>query len=360
VAGEIRHAARRLIVALLAFLLIAAPFVALFSVAKGHFTFGDAGKLTYIKLVNRVPYPHWRPGAISGAGTPQHPARQIFENPAVFEFATPIGGTYPLSYDPSYWYEGVVPPFDVRKQLAVLIKNGGFYFDLFIRQQGGITSIALLLLLLSAKGRSLRSWLRGEWGLVVVALAAFCLYSLVYLEGRYIGAFLVLFWAGLFSCIRLPDSFLSRRLLSIAGVSLVGFFLLNIASFNLAGLKRIGVLESATIERSAQSGAPSYKPVRLAEAVLDVGLKRGDNIAFVGYSFGAFFARLARLRIIAEIPDDQAELFWLADSATRSAVIDAIRKTGAKAIIAEWVSLGATLDGWQRIGNSRHFVYLLT
>jgi hypothetical protein len=118
-------------------------------------------------------------------------------------------------------------------------------------------------------------------------------------------------------------------------------------------------LESSSPKLSAESQAPRYNPVRLAEAALEMGLKPGDSIAFVGYSFGAFFARLARLRIIAEIPDDQAKSFWLADPATRSAVIEAIKKTGAKAIIADWVTPGASLDGWQRIGNSRHFIYSL-
>jgi hypothetical protein len=297
---------------------------------------------------------------IMGAGTPQHPARQIFENPAVFEFASPVGGTYPLSYDPSYWYEGVVPPLDINKQIAVLVANAGFYFDLFIRQQGGITAIVLLLLLFGAKGRSLQSSLRGEWGLVLLALAAFGLYALVYLEGRYIGAFLLLFWAGLLSSIRLPDSLLSQRLLSIAGGSLALFFLLNLAGFNLEGLKRIGFLDAPSPERSPQHEAPSYKPLRLAEAVLEMGIKPGDDIAFIGYSFGAFFARLARLRIIVEIPEVHAEQFWYADSLTQGAVIEAIRKTGAKGIIAERVAPGASLDGWQRIGISRHFLYLLT
>ena len=360
VAGEIRRSGPRIVGALLVFLLVAAPFVVLFSVAKGRVTFGDAGRLTYLKLVNGIPYPHWRPGVISGVGTPQHPARQIFENPAVFEFATPVGGTYPLSYDPSYWYEGVVPPLDIKKQVAVLVKNAGFYFDLFLRQQGGVTAIVLLLLFIGVKRRSLQSWLRGEWGLVLVAIGAFGLYALVYLEGRYIGAFLVLFWAGLFSSIRIPKSLLSQRLMAVAGAILAGCYLLNIVSFNLEGLKRIGVLERSSGKESAQDQSPSYKPVRLAEAVLEMGLKPGDDIAFIGYSFGAFFARLARLRVIAEISDDQAESFWRADPDRRSAVVEAIRKTGAKAIIAERVTPGLSVDGWRRIGNSRHFLYLLS
>jgi hypothetical protein len=95
----------------------------------------------------------------------------------------------------------------------------------------------------------------------------------------------------------------------------------------------------------------------MAEAILEKGLRPGDEIAYIGYSFGAFFARLARLRIVAEIPDIEADRFWLANHATRSAVVDAIRNTGAKAIIAEWVSPGASLDGWDRISTSRHFFY---
>ena len=357
VAGEVRRSGPRILAALLVFLLLAAPFVALFSVAKGRLTFGDAGRLTYLKLVNGIPYPHWRPGVISGVGTPHHPARQIFENPAVFEFASPVGGTYPLSYDPSYWYEGVVSPLDIKKQAAVLVRNVGFYFDLFIRQQGGISAIVLLLLLLGIKRRSLQSWLSGELGLVLIAIAAFGLYALVYLEGRYIGAFLVLFWAGLFSCIRIPKSLLSQRLIAVAGAILLSCFLLNIVSFNLEGLKRIGLLKTSSGKESARDQSPSYKPVRLAEAVLEMGLKPGDEIAFIGYSFGAFFARLARLRVIAEIPDDQAESFWLADPDRRSAVVEALRKTGARAIVAERVTPGASVKGWQRIGNSRHFIY---
>jgi hypothetical protein len=357
VAGEVRRSGPRILAALLVFLLLAAPFVALFSVAKGRLTFGDAGRLTYLKLVNGIPYPHWRPGVISDVGTPHHPARQIFENPAVFEFASPVGGTYPLSYDPSYWYEGVVSPLDIKKQAAVLVRNVGFYFDLFIRQQGGISAIVLLLLLLGIKRRSLQSWLSGELGLVLIAIAAFGLYALVYLEGRYIGAFLVLFWAGLFSCIRIPKSLLSQRLIAVAGAILLSCFLLNIFSFNLEGLKRIGLLETSSGKESLQDQSPSYKPVRLAEAVLEMGLKPGDEIAFIGYSFGAFFARLARLRVIAEIPDDQAESFWLADPDRRSAVVEALRKTGARAIVAERVTPGASVKGWQRIGNSRHFIY---
>ncbi len=35
------------------------------------------------------------------AGVPLHPPRLIHDNPLIWEFAAPIGGTYPLAYDPA-------------------------------------------------------------------------------------------------------------------------------------------------------------------------------------------------------------------------------------------------------------------
>jgi hypothetical protein len=360
VAGECRTALPRMFAAFIAFLLIAAPYVTALSITKGHLTFSEAGKLTYLRSVNGVAYPHWRAGTTSDMGTPLHPARQIFHAPAVFEFATPVGGTYPLSYDPSYWYEGVEPRLDLRKQAANLIESGQFYFDLLVRQQGGMTAIVLLFSLAAGGFWRGRRWLNAECALLVVSLAAFVLYAVVYVEGRYIGAFVVLFWAGLLSRLRLADSHFSQGLFRAGGAILVLFVSINILSFNLEGASKVLGLQSRQPVASSQSAVPQYRPVELAETVLEMGLRPGDEIAFIGYSFGAFFARLARLRIIAEIPYSEADRFWQADHSTRVEVLDAIRGTGAKALIAESLPPGVSAHNWKRIGESRHFLYRLT
>jgi hypothetical protein len=359
-AGAVRGARTRMLATLFAFSLIAGPFISLLSLSKGTLTFSDAGTLTYLRYANRIPYPHWRSDLVSGVGTPHHPARQIFENPAVFEFAAPVGGTYPLSYDPSYWYEGVSPRLDIKSQAEIVIASGQFYFDLFVRQQGGMIAIVLLLLLARTK-RFLwhQKWARGDLGILVVSCVAFGLYALVYVEGRYIGAFVVLFWAGLLSLVRLSDSQLLGRLLRVGGAVFLLFIVINISSFNLEGLSKIRGKQAPIVQTTSVTEAPKYRPLQMAETILEMGIHPGDEIAYVGYSFGAFFARLARLRIIAEIPDSDAEQFWRADHSARSQVIQAITSTGAKAIIAEWVSSGASPDGWERIGHSRHFIYRL-
>ena len=78
-------------------------------------------------------------------GSPEHPPRRVFQNPDVYEFAEPIGGTYPLSFDPGYWTAGLSPRVDVRQQLQAVISNARFYFDLFFRVQGGFVGVLLVL-----------------------------------------------------------------------------------------------------------------------------------------------------------------------------------------------------------------------
>ncbi len=85
------------------FLAVSAPWLVALSRAKGRFTFGDSGRLNYSALVSpggRII--NWQ-GAPPGSGIPVHATRQLVKNPPVYEFATPVGGTYPPSFDPSYW-----------------------------------------------------------------------------------------------------------------------------------------------------------------------------------------------------------------------------------------------------------------
>ena len=43
------------------------------------------------------------------------------------------------------------------------------------------------------------------------------------------------------------------------------------------------------------------------------GLREGDQVAFIGLSFGAYWARLLKVRIVAEIPSDETDSFCKAD-----------------------------------------------
>lgn len=192
-ARDLRRAAPRALIALSVFLLVAGPYLVTLSLYKERVTFGDSGMLNYARYVNGLPHVHWQ-GELTGNSVPRHPTRKIADSPAVYEFATPIAATYPVWYDPSYWYEGIVPQFNLQQQGKALVANAAKYFDLFFRLQGALLTGVFILYMM--RGRS-RWWGLKDgasyWSLLIPALAALAMYALVLVERRYVAPFVVLF-----------------------------------------------------------------------------------------------------------------------------------------------------------------------
>jgi hypothetical protein len=76
-------------------------------------------------------------------------------------------------------------------------------------------------------------------------------------------------------------------------------------------------------------------------ALRALGVRPGDEIAVIGDGMGAYWARLARVHLVAELPSSAAETFWAGDSALQRRVLDAIAGTGARAVVADDVPPGA-------------------
>lgn len=355
--GNLGRVFPRVLAASLVFFLFSAPYICAISIVKGRPTFGDAGMLTYVRYVNGVPYPHWQ-GEPEGSGTPKHPSRKILDNPPIYEFGTPVGGTYPISYDPSYWYEGVVAHVDIRQQLALGLTSALFYFDLFLRQQGVLVVSVLIMYWMGFRRQIAVVDLIRRWGLVVVAIAAFGMYTLVYAEGRYIGVFVVLFWADLLANLCLPGSQNSRKLASGLGAIMVVFLFVNLVAFELKGFADMSSSRNNN-QGNIQHARPPIWPGEVAEDLYGLGIQQGDKVAVIGYGFASFWARLARVQIVAEMLGWEADPFWLGDSTVQSGVVQAFTGTGAKAIVAERVPSYATLSGWHRIGHSNYYIYTL-
>lgn len=355
--GNLRRAMPLTLVALAFFLLIGGPFIAALSTVKGRPTFSDTGKIMYAWYVDDIPYLHWQ-GEVPGGGIPKHPTRKIFEVPPIYEFGTPIGGTYPVSYDPSYWYEGVVPHFDLRGQIRVLLSGAQFYFDLFFRQQGGLIMGVLILYGIGQRRGVQVKYILQQWGLAILALVAFGMYALVHVQSRYIGAFVVLLWADLLAGVRLPNSQESRRWVALVSAIMLLFMLVNIAAFNLEGLNTL-TFGANTGQPSSQEASPPRWPGEVAEELHRLGVQPGDKVAVIGYAFDSYWARLARVKIVAEMLDWQADPFWLGEPSLQSKALQAFASTGAKAIVAERVPAYVHPTHWHRVRNSNYYIYLL-
>jgi hypothetical protein len=192
----------------------------------------------------------------------------------------------------------------------------------------------------------------------MVGVLALLLYAPILVAGRYVGAFVVLFWSDLLAQAHLPDSPVGRRMITIFSIFIIAFLGFNILLFNIQGfgdLARSGEQPPA----SAALAGPPARPLAVAEELGRMGIEPGDPVAVIGYGFDSFWARLARTKIVAEMLEWQATPFWLGDSAFQQKVLTAFASTGAQAVVAENVPAYAKLPGWRRVGNSSYYIYLL-
>jgi len=196
--------------------------------------------------------------------------------------------------------------------------------------------------------------------LSVWAAAAFAMYSLVHLAPRYIAPFVILFWSGILASVRLPEATVSRRVVTIGGAMLALFIWLNIMAFNAAGVGGIAGFRPAA-EAAVTSGqfsdGPSVNHAEVATHLIEDGLQRHDRIGFIGYSFSAYWARLARLQIVAEIYPEDIGGFWTASPDRQAAVLNAFYKAGAIAVIAEPVEVDLPRSGWSVLGDTGYLIH---
>jgi hypothetical protein len=338
--GNFRKALPRSVIALIIFLVVAGPFIAAISNEKEKFTFGETGKFNY-HLVSKFTVGRYWDGTRSDSGTPKHPPRQIFNVPEVYEFGSPINGTYPVWYDPSYWYEGLEIHFNLKDQLRIFEGTLKSYFRIIYPDYSILLFAVLILYLAGGRGWFAVKDLAELWFLLIPAFTALGMYFVVFVDPRYVAPFLTLLWLVVLSGIRLPESGELRRLLKYATI-LVVLVIMTIST------------SQALTNRHFYSDDTH---VQVAETIRRMGILPGDRVASIGYSHSHFWARLAKVRIVAEIPDEKAKDFWEARSETKLKVIETFGKTGAKAVVTGLMQGHTPSVGWKRIGNSKYYAY---
>jgi hypothetical protein len=340
---------------LLSFLLVCAPLILVLSQEKGRFTFGDSGKLNYSWFVGGVPhFSNWT--GRDGSGTPAHIPRRIHEDPPVLEFRTPVSGTLPIWYDPSYWYEGLRIPFNLSRQWQQFFSIFGQVHTMQSVVFGMIALVAALCLL-SSKMRRLIGRAGMQRTVFLLWPMGVCLsYYLVLVEYRYIVAYLVLGWIG-FAGIGLPS--LGRKAAMVTLLSLSALLGLMGAGGRLLPVARHAIKPQTALERAQASDKEDVgMNVVLAGELAKLGIGRGDQLGHIGYSVdNVYYARLLGARVVAQIWEDPEKVSRLSEAQVRE-VLSTLRSVGVKALLSRskpgfandsaWTAIPGT-DAWLRL-----------
>jgi 4-amino-4-deoxy-L-arabinose transferase-like glycosyltransferase len=339
-----RKTIKQATIALAMFVLVAGPWVMVLSRAKNRITFGDVGKLALTITIDQLQQPFVWQGE-KETGIPQHPVRQLLTKPRLYEFGTPVGGSYPPAFDPSYWMEGARPRFRLGGLLRVLRQSAGTMFQFL----AGQIEYAVGLLFLFFLVRREFSWVvlfREQWFLWMPPLLACLAYALVLVEGRYVAPFILLLWIAAFSCLLSSPSQLSSR----AKLALV------LALLSATGLR---LAKSATSDVFAVQAGQTHTDFEVAQALHNLGLQRGEKVAGLSRVAEAYWAHLAGVEIVSEIPLGDDGIFWAASSQEKRKVFEVFAATGAAVVVTKDPPVGAIKEGWIPLGNTAFYAYPL-
>ena len=314
-----QRALLRALIFILAFGIVAGPFIYAISKKEGHWTIGTSGSFNYSLAVNEEPI--------------RLTAEKISADSGIYYFKTAREVTFPLHYDAPEWADKQRLDFDLNKQTLAL--KGGLKNCLGLAMPYFIP----LLILAFASWRFSRkrfielsiTWLP----LGLLGLSGLALYSVILVQPRYVFSFFIL--TGLFfGAVTFP--FFSRTENSLYDAVLKILYLLLILS-----CLRIAI----------NDGRVAWTPGRdhvlqVAQKIKESGVDNGE-IAVAGdrsTAYWAYWARLSKLRITALV---EAPLPWQQED--EDAYVRQLKKFPLAAIIAENKSGNYRHDDWIALGD---------
>jgi hypothetical protein len=337
------------VVAALVFLGVSSPLIFLLSKQKGRFTFGDSGRVNfawYVCPTPRPPHRNWQGSPYTG--TPAHTTRQLLDHPPVFEFDGPVSGTYPPWTDPSYWNEGIQGHFRVKPELDVLRITIPGEFRLLTRDQPALVVGVLVFALIG--GLAWWANVARLWPVLALAFTGMAIYLPLVDNDRFFGGFVLviflsLFWAG---------QFLAEQKRTVVCLSLAVFVTMSLNTIDYT-------LRVLTHHYAIPGVAPNstWEDVIAAQQLQRLGLRPGDKVAVIGDGTGAYWARLAKLKVVAEIMamNHGSEEFWNSPPEIKENAYKAFASAHATKVIAACPGNPPAIpDSWQGIPGTAYCI----
>ena len=316
------------------FLLVSSPFIVALSLQQGHITFSEAGRLNYLWRVNQISDSHFQGDAIHGQ--PVHPTRKIHDSPPVYEFGTPIDGTYPVWYDPAYWYKGVRPSFDLNQQINAIQRNLLVLVQVF----NGVPGLIAFLLFLAFKfGRhpNAASSLKHNLPLIILSVLSISAFLVVHLEPRYINPFLLAIFVVLISSLNIER----KKVMALLVIAM------TFAVISSIGIRQIRNYREVAYDRVFAADSESLQ------------LLAGEKIGTLfSASSNGVWAHTAGVQIVAEVDSSDSELFWNSPDDLRDRVFAAFATAGVDVVVSEQRPKTGS-EGWQPLAKTSYYAVRL-
>jgi hypothetical protein len=334
------------------FLVVSMPFVAALSHVKGHFTFGETGKVAYIHEVLHVDE-HKKDSVIhltrddgkADSRDIQHSPLKLTDDPPSYVYNTPYPlATYPALYDPSYWWTGRTSGFGLGDQLDAIGRAAASFFHMLSTEKQWIAGWLVLALLASAWKR-LRARLTQLWFIVFPPIVTLALYSLVLVEPRYAAVWITIILLVLFVAVDWPQLDATKNVGAVVALAIAitsGVAVLKGGFDNLA--------ECLRKEPNVQ--------FEIGQSLLGMGLKSGDQVAFLGQTtLPYYWAHLSGLRVTGDIQIDDMYSYWTSPPEKRNEIGERFHANGIKALVISGPPLAA--EKWQPIAGTGYYVQFL-
>lgn len=229
--------------------------------------------------------------------------------------------------------------------MEILAANFASEIRLLLRAQPGLAIAVIVVALLG--GRLWFAGLRELWPLIALPAAAFAVYLPVHVEDRFLGGFVVVLFLTLFAAVQLRPA--DQR--SAGYVAIAVFITMALGTADVT-------LRYATNHLAIPGSGPNsvWQDVLAAEQLQNMGARPGDRVAVIGDGTGAYWARLAKLRIVAEVmgANHGSTQFWESPEERKEKVYAAFAGAGASRAVASCPSYA--LNGWQPIAGTGYCV----
>jgi hypothetical protein len=327
---------------------ICSPEIAAISSRVHHFSAGEAGRLNYVWWANGVrEHTGWLGNP--DEGYPLHGPRVIDGPTLTLEFGNGVEGSFPLWYDPAYWYEGVRVRFLPMRQIKRLCRSIFRFSEVAASMApffGGLIALSVIWWISGktdsraledsggADADRLRATIAILWPLAMMGMYAVA----SDLQPRYMAPLLLLCIPEILWVLRPRTSPTAWSAIALATIfsALIGPLRADVKQL----LMPVG-------EATIQEADVSMAAIRDARQLNGMGVEPGSRIAVIGNGIWFLAVRPARVRIVADVFN--VEAFWAMPEIARLTLLERLRPFGVKAVVAMTKPEDVRLTGWSRL-----------